>query len=104
MIFLIAKKADITRSGDVERGHASQRKIELAPDDVTIDPTGELGKREGKCQREGVLKPQDYCLPPAGAGSAALGFTSSAGVREPGGASLLRSLRSVEVRSVASLV
>lgn len=56
MIFLIAEKADITRSGDVERGHASQRKIELAPDDVTIDPTGELGKREGECQREGVLK------------------------------------------------
>lgn len=50
MIFLVAEKTDVVRTRRIKRGHASQRQVELAPDDVTIDPTGELGKRECKCQ------------------------------------------------------
>ena len=50
VIFLIAEKTNIARRGSVQRGHSGQRQIEPAPDDVTIDPLGEPGKREGECQ------------------------------------------------------
>ena len=46
VVFFVAKKADIARPRGIERSHAGVRRIEPAPDDVTIDPTGELGKRE----------------------------------------------------------
>ena len=95
VVFLVAEKTHIARTGGIERGHAGERRIEPAPDDVSIDPTGELGKREGECQLGKARV--DYSA----------GFSSrisSTGLRDSAGASLLRSLSRPAVMSVASLV
>ena len=101
VIFLVAQKADVTGPGRVEGGHPGDRQIEPAPDDVTIDPAGELGKREGECQRGNRL---DYLLSPVAGAAGSSGLGSPSVGSEPAGASLLRFLSKPAVMSVASLV
>ena len=98
VILFVAEKTYIPRSGRIERRHACIRRIEPAPDDVSIDPTGELGKREGDCQLGEVAG--DYSVGATGIS----GFASPSVGNESAGASLLRSFRSPAVMSVASLV
>lgn len=51
VVFLVSEETHVMRSSGIERGHACQRQVEPAPDDVTIDPSGELGKCEGDGQQ-----------------------------------------------------
>ena len=55
VVFLVTEKAHIACFSGIEGCHSGIKRIELAPDDVTIDPTGELGKREVFSQFPGLF-------------------------------------------------
>ena len=51
VVFLVSEETDVMRPSGIKRGHSRQRQVKPAPDDVAIDPSGELGKCEGDGQQ-----------------------------------------------------
>ena len=97
------------RAGRIQRCHAGEGSIKPAADDVTIDQSGELGKRECESHRRkggmrGCRQVKTQGVPPEGAGEGNSGAGSLSVRNESAGASLFKPLSSDVVMSVASLV